>query len=730
MNDLVFHPALPWLWLLLAAPVVVALIGWSSWVGLKSKRRLALLLAFRLPALAALVFLLTQPQEQKQEVTILRPQIAVLVDDSLSMSDPVDASQPRRAERVNEFLRSPAAQAARQVYDFRVFNLAQTELPADKPLADFTASSSNIVSGVGQMVDHFKGQPLAAVLLLSDGLDTSGLAKPETAAWRVPVDTFELEKPFTPKPREQRISIAGADFPPRVVVGWHSEIHISLAGSGVSGKAVPVELWQGNRKVGDATTAFNEDEQTRQVTFQYTHQRPGVEPFEVRVQDAAADKEARAYPFSIEVLEPGKRVLYVQNQLSFDYKFLRQAIVSNRNLQLASFTRWSDGRMVNLDDRAGTAAALDFSPAGLANNAVVILGDVAPDALPAQDWRNLRDYVDHGGGLVLLGGPAGYPSPRLNQTALADLLPIKPPAAYQEGNFTVQITEAGLHHPVFGPVFAQVRDFPPLLTANVGGTVAPSAEVLMEAVSNGKASPLVAAVRFGQGRVVAIMTDSVWRWRLAAAQWRLDRSPYELFWTQLLDWLVPKEGERKEGNSIEMFTERSSYTQGEKPEIRAVVQTTGAKPPASLPLRLHTPDDKTLDYTLKPGVFQARDGRSVSGYAAAVEPNVTGIFRAESSANLGGGKVEGEVRFVVTRPATEMTGRPIDRVFLQKLATASKGKYYPLGEWNQWTKDLHVEEQHSNHVELVDVWNHPALLGLIMGLLCAEWITRKIWHLP
>ena len=303
--------------------------------------------------------------------------------------------------------------------------------------------------------------------------------------------------------------------------------------------------------------------------------------------------------------------------------------------------------------------------------------------------------MDRGGSLVLLGGPSSLPEAQMNQTALADLLPIKPPAAYQEGNFKVQITDGGLHSPVFGPVFAQVKDFPPLLTANVGGKVAPSAQVLMQTLVNGHAQPLIATMRFGKGRVAEVMSDSVWRWRLGAAQWRLDKSPYELFWTQLLDWMVPKEEMGAVGDSIELFTERSSYTQGEKPEVRAVVQTADGHQPGSLPLRVHTPDGKVLDYTLKPGVFQGHDGRSVRGFLATIEPNVTGIFRAQTGAILGGAPVSGEVRIVVTRPATELTGKPIDRDFLEKLSTASNGRYYPLGGWDRWTADLHVRERHS-----------------------------------
>lgn len=730
MNDLLFHPVLPWWLLVVLVAAGTGVIGWSLVVGLRSPRRMIALAALRLLALGAVVWALIQPQEQREEVTILRPQVAVLVDNSLSMTDPVDDAQPRRAERVKEFLESPAVKQAKATYDFRVFTLDQTEIPADKGQPSYNANASNVVTGVGELEEHFRGQPLAAVLLLSDGLDTSGVGKPEGVAYSVPVETFELEKPFAPKPKAQRISIAGADFPPRVVVGWHSDIHVSIAGSGVSGQSVPVELWRDGKKVGDATTAFNEDEQTRQVSFPVTHERAGVEQYEVHVTDAAADKEARAYPFSINVQEPGKRVLYIQNQLGFDFKFLRKAIVANRNLQLSSFTRWADGRLVNLDDRGGQPAALDLSPGALAANAVVILGDLAPDALPTESWKNLRDFVDKGGGLVMLGGPASFSSPKLAQTPLGETLPVRGTTEFREGSFPVEITDTGLHSPVFGPVFAQVKSFPPLLSADVASGGAPNAEVLMNVVINGKVHPLVASQRFGKGRVVAMLTDTVWRWRLGAAQWRADQSPYDLFWAQLLDWLVPKEQEGRASNSIELFTERSSYVLGEKPEVRAVVQTTDGKQPATLALKVKTPDDKTFEYTMRSAVLQTRDGKSVKGFVVPVEPNVTGIYRAASVASLGGSKTEAEVRFVVTRPATEMTGKPINRELLQKVADASKGHYYALGQWGDWTRDLHVEEQHFSRLELDDLWNRPWLLAILMSALAAEWIVRKIWHLP
>ena len=63
----------------------------------------------------------------------------------------------------------------------------------------------------------------------------------------------------------------------------------------------------------------------------------------------------------------------------------------------------------------------------------------------------------------------------------------------------------------------------------------------METTVDGKQRPLVLSMPFGKGRVVAVLTDTLWRWRLAASNTAADRTPYEIFWAQLMDWLIPKE---------------------------------------------------------------------------------------------------------------------------------------------------------------------------------------------
>jgi uncharacterized membrane protein len=713
--------------------LAIAAVAWSLVRGVRSWRRIAVLGILRVLMLAVLLLMLFQPQRRSDEVTTLRPQIAVLVDGSESMADRVDDNQPTRAQRVAEWFGSKASGQAKGDFDLRVFRFDSklTEQASDVREWKFDGATTRLMEAVNQVQERFRGQPLAAVLLLSDGLDTAGSTGSVSAG--VQVFPFELEKPFARKQQAKRLSLAGVDYPPRAAVGWNTEIRVSLAGSGLAGQTVAVELWQDGHLQSEKPVSFNEDEQTRSVAFAVFHDKPGTVQYEIRVNDPAADKEARSHPFLIEVMEPGNRVLYVQNALGFDFKFLRKAIAGDRNLKLSAFVRWADGRLAMLDSSGGQAeGAADFSPKALANCAVVILGDLAPDALSAENAAALRDFVDRGGGLVLLGGPNLFASGDLAAGPLASAIPVGLPAPYREGKFPVRITETGLHHPAFGPLFAQVKEFPPLLTCNVANTVAPASEVLMQADEGGAIHPLVVGMRFGQGRVVAILTDTLWRWRLAASGWSADRSPYDTFWAQLMDWLIPKEQDKQNGSRIELFTERTNYLLGERPEVRAIVRTpvSGAPLPATLPLRIRTPDDKVFDYVLKAATLQTPGGKPVNGYRAEVDPNMPGVFLAQSSVTLDGTEATNETRFVVSRPPREITGKPANRALLQQIAESTGGKFLAIDDWNSWPRDLHFKQQHFLRVRLEDLWNNPLLLGFLLLLIVAEWVVRKSWNLP
>ena len=737
MRSLLFSPSFSWWVVLLLGALTLCVIWWSARKGVLHPGRRRALVGMRIAALGLLLLLLAQPQRRVDEVTVIKPQLAVLIDGSESMEDKADPRQTLRADRVREWLASPALAAARENYEVRFFqfDFKLAELPPDLKGLHFSGPGSNVIAAVQQCRERFTGQPLAGIVLLSDGLDSSGVGAGFKLPSGVPVHTIELEKLFEIPDKPRRSWISAVDPPGRLVIGWDAEIRASISANGLAGKTVSVELWKDGIKSAETSVTFNEDEQTRPVIFPVSATAPGVMQFELRLSDPSADPEARVRHFAVEAVAPGKRILYVQNSFGFEFKFLRRAVAGDRNLQLQAFVRSGDGRMVAMGDSiagAGRASKLEFSQAGLASYAVVVLGDLPPETLTPEHYQALRDFVDRGGGLVLLGGGSGLASSDFAKTALAEASPLKLPADYKEGRFSVRITDEGLRHPVFGPLFANVKEFPPLLSVNVSRSPAPAAEVLIEAEDTGGRIPVVAATRFGKGRVVTIMTDTVWHWRMGAKTWSADKSPYDVFWGQLMEWLVPKEQDKQGTAKLEVVTERPTYLIGEQPEVRAVLEVgvKDGKPPASLQISLRAPDGKTFEYQMRPGQFPAAGGKLISGYVAPVEPNVPGLFTAQVRWSAGEVKLEAETRFSVSKPASERTGSPINRALLEGLSQQSEGRFLPWEQRDEWQKLVRVKEQQIARVRLVDVWNHPVLLVLLLSALAGDWVLRKRWNLP
>jgi uncharacterized membrane protein len=737
MMAVAFLPVFSWALVALVACVLGGCILWSGRTGLKRMNRRRTLSGFRFGALALMVVFLSQPQRRVDEVTVLKPQLAVLVDDSESMEDRPDPRQPARAQRVSEWLSSPALAAARDHFDIRAFrfDFRPSEWGGEPGGLAFKGAGSNVVAALQQARERFVGQPLAAMLVLTDGLDTSGIVNGFTLPGGLPVHTFELEKPFELPAKATRVWLSAVDPPGRIVVGWDAEVRGAVSASGMAGRTLNVELWRDGVKSAETAVTFNEDEQTRPVVFPVSGTEPGVLHFEMRLNDPAADPDAKTRHFAIEVVAPGKRILYVQNSFGFEFKFLRRAVASDRNLQIQAFVRSGDGKLVAMGDRgaleSGRAPKLEFSQAGLLSYAVVVLGDLPPEALTADQYKALREFVDRGGGLVLLGGAAGMGAEEVAKTPLSEMSPAKLPAEYREGKFPVKITDAGLRHPVFGPLFANVKEFPALLSVNVARSSSPAAEVLIEGEQGGTRFPVVVASRFGNGRVVSVMTDSVWHWRMGAKNWSAERSPYDIFWSQLMEWLIPKEQDKQGVAKLELVTERPVYALGEQPEVRAVLElgSEEGKPPATLPLSVRTPDGKVFEYKMKQGQFPA-GGKMINGYVAAVEPNVAGMFTARSRWESGKIKLEAETRFSVNKPATEKTGRPIDRELLERVAQQTGGRFFKWEEREEWPKFVHAKEQQIARVRLQELWNHPLLLLLLVGFLAADWGLRKRWNLP
>ncbi len=108
----------------------------------------------------------------------------------------------------------------------------------------------------------------------------------------------------------------------------------------------------------------------------------------------------------VQVLKGGLHVLYIEGDLRVEQKFLRRSLDASRDIKV-DFIRL-DPRHIK-ETKPGDLKEL-FKPG---KYDVYILGDVDSTAFTPEELNQLSDTVNHGKGLIMLGGfhtfgPGGY----------------------------------------------------------------------------------------------------------------------------------------------------------------------------------------------------------------------------------------------------------------------------------------------------------------------------------
>ena len=153
-------------------------------------------------------------------------------------------------------------------------------------------------------------------------------------------------------------------------------------------------------------------------------------------------------------------------------------------------------------------------------------------------------------------------------------------------------------HPAFAgdPSFWNV--VPPVLSVFAGATLQPAAQALVVAETPDGPAPVIATQRYGDGKVAAVLTDSLWRWQLGpeATEHRL----YQRFWTQLVSWLLPQ-AEHLAGDRIDLFADLDQVFFGESLHLHAQLGDATRPGPAAVRCTITMPDGRRIPFQMQIG---------------------------------------------------------------------------------------------------------------------------------
>ena len=665
-------------------------------------------------------------------VAELKPQqniIAVLVDDSRSMA--ISEDGVTRQAQATGVLQAGVLAGLQKSFQTRLYGL-DNHLTHVSSLAELKASSpvTRISDSLKQMVDETADLPIGAVVLLSDGADNTGGIDRETMASlrerRIPVHTvgFGREHP------SHDIEINDADVASRALVNSRVAARVSFHQRGYGGRKAMLKVRDGDKTIAGREITFAADGniQTESLLFNAGAAGAKALQFSIDVLPEEENPSNNAVSRLVSVEADKRRILYIEGEPRWEYKFIRRSEDNDRIVQLVSILRTTENKIYRqgISDPAELGDGFPADSEKLFPYQALVIGSVEAGYFTPAQQELIKQFVDRrGGALLLLGGRFALADGGWGASRLADLLPVVLPnkkGTFHRDPASVELTPVGADSILCRLVEDPARNLdrwkalPRLMDYQEPGTPKPGAAVLAEMQAGGRKMPLLITENYGRGRTAVLATGGTWRWRMGLP-WQ-DRT-HEAFWQQLLRWLasdVP-------GPVVSSVVNPMLFDDG-RVQLKAEVRGRDYLPAPEARVEAHISGPQgfasVVDFSPGPssaGVFQA-------DWTA----EQTGLYEAEVVAKRGQEEVgRDRVIFQRTDGVAENFHTEQNRQLLEKLATETGGRYWRPQELSRLSSEIPYSAAGITLRETKDLWNMPAVFLLMLGLRSSEWLLRRKW---
>ena len=442
--------------------------------------------------------------------------------------------------------------------------------------------------------------------------------------------------------------------------------------------------------------------------------------------DTLPDNNQLTAPIAIR--EEKLKVLVIESFPRWEYRYLKNALSRDPGVEVSCLLFHPGLDKVG----GGSKDYIKEFPGGLDELSkfdVVFLGDVGLEEgqLTTENCRLLKGIVEHqASGLVFMPGGRGR-QVSLQETELDDLYPVimdelQPDGwgSRTPGHF--ELTELGRRSLLTR--LADTRDDNLSVWEDLPGfqwyaavvrakTGCETLAVHQDIANKHGRIPLLVTRTFGAGKVLFMGTDGAWRWREGVE----DKYHYR-FWGQVVRWMAYQRNMAK-GETMRL------YYAPDQPQVRQtlvlhanVVEASG-EPLAKgdVTARITSPLGKaeTVRFTSSGDEWGVFDGRFTSEESGNHQVR---LFCKQTNATL-------DTSFFVQGDAAETPGKPARPEVMEEIARVSHGKVLAPDQLEQLVQSLASLPEPSPSIRRVQLWSHPAPVGLILLLLTIFWIGRK-----
>lgn len=699
------------------------------------------------------------------------PDLLMIIDDSKSMStvDSTDnknlqeattqllkQAQLSEATRLNQakaFLLHNKGQLPKTLqrnYQLKIATLGSAEIQTvtdDSEIdamiraLDPEAEGSPLGKLLSGTLQQQRGRPVAAVVMLTDGIATHGPPLSDIA-----LDAKKRNIPLhligigSQQPAKD-LQLSDLLVDDVVFLGDLITFDFKLHGSGFQEQDLEVTLVRMD-KGGIAASEkirFNKARDSIPVRLSHRPESEGTFEFQVEVplQAGEASSENNKLRRTVQVRDDTARVLLVQSYPSYEFHYLKMLLSREQDgptgqrrqpVELSVLLQDADPEFADID---ATAVRGFPTREELFEYDVCIFGDVNPTFLGTNSLRDLRDFVrERGRGFVGIAGPRFFPAAYAD-TPLRELLPFElrstmvPPGDLAiDTGFRPQLTALASKFPSMqlsadSEANAELwSELPQIYWLLEIDSLKPGVRVLSEhpqrTSTSGIPLPVTMLSYVGAGKVLFHATDDSWRWRIERGDELFGR-----YWLQSIRYL--SRFKLGKGRDIELTSDRETYQRGETVQLRARFFDDRA-----------APEDDSGVYVMldqqgrgQRRIGLQRDASDRGSFLADLSTLGTGSYHAWIAQPVSQGEAP-SADFKIEAPDTEMTRLEMDATDLQQAADISSGEFYTLDTASTLLDKLPIGRQ--VRIETLPpnpIWNTWKIALPFILLLVAEWFMRR-----
>jgi uncharacterized membrane protein len=680
--------------------------------------------------LALVLFMLWHPAIS---VARLRPQqnvVAVLVDHSRSMGIVEDGKQ--RLQGAEDLLNGELLPELKKKFQIRMYEFGHDAIRVEKAT---NLKADDNATRIGDSLKHIAAEagtmPLGAIVLMTDGGDNTGGVDRETIAQlrqlRVPVHTIG----FGPDHFTKDIEVEDVALPARALANSRLNARVAFRQHGFAGDKVKLIVRENGRPISQQEITLKPDVEQSE-TVQFNAGAAGAHSFTVGFDPLPGEEnnQNNAMVRLVNVTQKKMRILYVEGEPRWEYKFIRRAVEDDQSIDLTSVVRTTQNKTYQQGGVQGELVD-GFPPKieGLFAFDGLIIGSMEANYFSTAQQNMIREFADRrGGGVLFLAGRFALNEGGYANTPIAEMLPVHLPSekTWSRDFADATLTEAGRESPICRIEegrelsIARWKKMPQIANYAVMGSPKPGAVVLMNVQEQGhRPSPLLTIENYGHGRTAVLATAGTWRWKML--QDHADKT-HAIFWQQLLRWLVTETP-----GQVAASTPHQVLSDDTRVPLRAVVADKTYQPVTggSVLATITRSDGANNVLELKPDTLEP--GTYTGDYTA----DKTGSYVVEVTAKNGSGEKAELGRDTLTfrreDGVAENFGAAQNKDLLQKLSADTSGNYYTPSKAKRLPGEIAVSEAGITAHDNLDIWDMPILFLLAILIRGGEWLLRRKW---